>query len=142
MAKFKLLKPRVKNMAGRIRVLDLDEDVLIDPALAERKGYYKSQRWLNLRRDMMDRKCWCGCGRYAVVLDHLVGHEDRQAISVATMLRIPILPTWQDRFWKGPFVSLCSECHNRKTWFEAKGKLPDWIINRAARLPNTRTPEE
>jgi hypothetical protein len=134
MAKFKILKPRVRNVRSRVPILNVDEELMRDPASLDRKAMYRSDQWQQLRKTMLERKCWYGCGRYALVLDHLVGHDDKQAASAALLLRVPILPHWQDRFWKGPFISLCTTCHNRKTWLEQRGRLHEWIKSQGRRV--------
>lgn len=131
MGKFKLIKPRIKNMKGRVPLLQVPDDVAMDPNRAERKEMYKSERWLRLRRTQMEKRCWAGCGRYATTLDHLMGHDDQQAAAMSLALRIPIRPTWQERFWAGPFISLCHECHSRKTGYEQAGKLRQWVDGRS-----------
>ncbi|WP_170789699.1 hypothetical protein [Ruegeria lacuscaerulensis] len=42
-------------------------------------------------------------------------------------MQMTIKPTWQERFYEGPFLPLCEICHNAKTGKEAAGKLLDWM---------------
>jgi hypothetical protein len=127
MAKFKLLKPRMRNIRSRVPLMEIDETAMMSPERAERKTMYTSDRWVKLRRQMLEKKCWYGCGRYATTLDHLLGHDDGQAMRCAMALRVPADPDWQRRFWSGPFISLCNECHSAKTRQEAAGRLLDWL---------------
>lgn len=127
MAKFKMIKPRMRNIGPRVRLLEVGERDMMSDERRERRLMYTSDRWVKLRRGMIEKRCWYRCGRYATTLDHLYGHDDEQAARCMAMIRIPAQARWQDRFWAGPFVSLCQECHSTKTRQEASGRLLEWI---------------
>lgn len=96
---------------------------------ASRRDMYRDRRWHRLRWKMLtsiDAPC-AVCGQPATVLDHLVGHTDSQALKVATHLGLAIEPSWQARFYTGPFVTLCQQHHNQKTQQEMNGRLLDWV---------------
>lgn len=71
--------------------------------LIERKKLYASAQWRDLRAKMLRKYPACmRCGAPATVLDHALGHG----------------PGWRQRFWRGPFQSLCQSCHSTKTTTE------------------------
>lgn len=127
-SRFKLVKPRVKQAGPRVKTVRFDDEVGFSEELIERKEAYRSARWKALRKEKLEKRCWCGCGRYASRLDHLLGHDDAQAARVAEFLVLVQFKTnWRDRFFTGPFISLSEPCHNSKTWHENRGRLREWI---------------
>jgi 5-methylcytosine-specific restriction enzyme A len=64
-------------------------------------AWYKSARWQRIRQHQLRNSPFCvycrerGIARAATVCDHVIPHEDDV-----------------NRFWLGPFQSLCVECHN------------------------------
>ncbi len=93
-----------------------------------------SDRWKAVRTEILGsgNGCCALCGFRPkhwnlLHLDHLVGHRDDIAQDAAFCMQMTIKPTWQERFYEGPFLPLCEICHNAKTGKEAAGKLLDWM---------------
>jgi len=58
--------------------------------------WYKTARWQRLRSHQLQREPLCAmCKRIAEVCDHIEPHKGDE-----------------QRFWQGPFQSLCASCHN------------------------------
>lgn len=95
----------------------------------ERAEWRTGKHWRTLRKAMLDRaKCEaCPYPTPATELDHLLGHNDTQALEIMTAFNIHGDLSWRQRFWSGPFLKLCAPCHNRKTNFEQRGQLADWM---------------
>lgn len=108
-----------------------------DGAWQERRSMYQSKLWKIARKSHLSSRC-LKCRAYASVLDHFVGHRDDEAARVAERLGVHILPTWQERFYVGPFISLCDRCHSTKTVAEKNGKLMDWVTVMADPQGNPR----
>ena len=130
--RFKLAAPRIPQSKkyGRVKTLWIPEDLYretLTPERSERADLYRTELWADIRRRNLKAVCWCGCGEPAKELDHLLGHNNKQALDVALALGIPCAATWQERFWKGPFCSLSRSCHSRKTHAEKNGNLLGWI---------------
>jgi len=107
-------------------------EVVLPAPRASRVAFYRSERWKQVRGRIQGRGAECAaCGRRGrLVVDHLLGHDDeRQAERAAALLGVPYTPGWEERFWHGPFVLLCSDngCHSNKTVEETAGRLTDWI---------------
>jgi 5-methylcytosine-specific restriction protein A len=79
----------------------------MDPERAERRQLYMSPRWRALRARLLRSSPWCtrceqqGRKSRATVVDHVAGHVDAEG--------------WRERFFSGPFMTLCDVCHNIKT---------------------------
>jgi len=99
--------------------------------LQARKALYKTRDWYRTKARSKRKhggkpRCMV-CGKLANTFDHLVGHDDDQAVRVASALGIVALERWRDRFFEGPFVWLCQTHHSSKTRAEMDGKLLDWL---------------
>ena len=79
----------------------------------DRLKYYNTKTWRNIRSASLRRNPLCEKCRL-----------DYRKISVATVVdHIKPWETWKD-FVKGPFQSLCRQCHDDKTWFS---DIPEMI---------------
>jgi 5-methylcytosine-specific restriction endonuclease McrA len=78
-----------------------------------RKKWYSTRRWKKIRAAHLASSPWCvRCAREGIrtaarVVDHVQGHIDA---------------SWRERFWSGPFMSLCTNCHNAKTGRETQAR--------------------
>lgn len=125
-SRLKLVRPRMANVRGRVRMIEMEDELHFSPDLLERKALYQTDRWLDLRARKLEKRC-AVCGAYARNLDHFLGHDDDQATRVALRLGIPAAGDWRVRFWQGPFMSLCVSCHSTKTRMERDGRLMMWV---------------
>ena len=82
---------------------------------------YRTARWQRLRKAQLEKEPLCGyCAAqgYAVVAtvcDHIDGHPSGET---------------EEKFWSGPFQSLCQGCHNgAKQEQERRGSLRGGDIN-------------
>jgi hypothetical protein len=66
----------------------------------ERARLYAGARWKSVRREVLRQQPLCFvCQHKATVVDHVAGHGHG----------------WRERFFAGPFRSMCWPCHSRKT---------------------------
>ncbi len=128
-ARIKLLQnSRVPYMATRVKQIDIPHEES-DEAKARRDMRW-TPRWSKLRFRMKHREPICQICLVApsTTLDHLLGHTDDQAMAAAEGLHLKgVNPSWKVRFWEGPFLLSCSECHSKKTRFEMSGRLLAWL---------------
>jgi hypothetical protein len=77
--------------------------------LIERKRLYRGKHWRRVRAEQLAQQPYCAeCLRRgrrtpASVVDHVEGHLDAG---------------WRERFFRGPFESLCVPCHQVKVGLE------------------------
>lgn len=132
MAKLRITKiSKVRPARGPVPVFNQDADSGQSLEYQARLALYRSKDWRVLR-DRQKRLAGGSpvckkCGGPASILDHFLGHEDSQAAQIAEMLGIPAADRWRARFFRGPFIWLCSDCHNAKTQVEMNGRLIEWI---------------
>ena len=92
---------RTLAMARPVRVLGEG----YSDGLIERKKLYQGKRWRRVRAEQLAQHPHCAeCLRQgrrtrATVVDHALGHLDAG---------------WRERFYSGPFESLCLPCHQVK----------------------------
>lgn len=72
------------------------------------KRWYKTARWQRLRlRQLWDQPLCVFCKRVASVCDHVDPHKGDE-----------------DKFWGGPFQSLCKRCHDSDKQRMERGSKP------------------
>lgn len=119
---------RVPYAKSRVPIMPVEQTP--DQGWQERRALYESPAWTSLRFRMIhkDPRCQVCQNAPATTLDHLLGHDDRQAATCAAALALPpVAGSWRDRFWEGPFMTCCASCHSRKTRKEMAGKLIEWL---------------
>ena len=123
------LRPRLETMRSAIPTEQSTEK-------NERDAWYTSDRWKAIRRKVLPPNAICPICETskATVVDHLVGHDDYWAEEAAFCLGISVAPTWQERFWLGPFLPMCWSCHSRKTAQEQNGYLLNWMQDNWSKL--------
>ncbi|NOD96644.1 hypothetical protein GS610_05420 [Ruegeria sp. HKCCD6228] len=122
------MRSRLDPMGARISTRP--PSVITDVNRAIRDPMYQTKEWSQLRSKIMSRSsktCLiCGVNRVTHV-DHLLGHNDAIAAEAAFCLGVSAAPTWQGRFYEGPFLTLCGPCHSSKTVLEQNGRLLEWM---------------
>ena len=103
------MKPIIKMQKSSIRKQNGIQFGALNASYVERKKWYLSDRWRNLRESFLKEHPYCGvCGEqgkseFAIIVDHVEGHNP---------------DTWKENFFIGPFQALCWSCHSRKTMLE------------------------
>lgn len=135
-------KGRLRNMRSRLepmgaRISTRPPSVITDTDRAIRDPMYQTKKWRAIRGEVLKRSNRvCGiCGvNHATYVDHLLGHNDAIADEAAFCLGLSAAPTWQGRFYDGPFLAMCGSCHSSKTVLEQNGMLLSWIQDHWVKL--------
>lgn len=116
MSRLKSLKPRVGTLAPRIGYAGGDEASRSRHRDATQawRAWYKTSRWQKLRWSILVRDCftcklcgWIGNDTSFLVCDHVEPHRGDE-----------------DKFWAGPFQTLCKACHDKDKQREERRPLP------------------
>ncbi|WP_170427310.1 hypothetical protein [Ruegeria arenilitoris] len=126
-----LASGRVTTAAMPVRAtVDTDAGKHRDPDTLERREWYMSKRWRRIRGKHLFQQPNCVvCQVPGTQVDHLCGHNDEHAKYVIAALNLGAItsPDWRERFWHGPYVTLCHSHHSAKTQAEMRGRLFEWI---------------
>ncbi len=105
-----------RDSSSRLKVLE--------PIASDRgtkfKHLYKTARWSKLRAEVLKRDMYmcqlCGAvGEAAgkLVCDHVRGHPPDET---------------EEMFWRGPFQTVCEQCHNTVRAKEDNGMKKRWYV--------------
>ncbi len=126
--RLKTLRTGIKPARSPVRVYRPPQEQRYSLELQARKALYRGPDWKRLRIRHLRRFPYCvKCGEKANIVDHLLGHDDGQALAIMRATGIAGELNWRERFFTGPFISLCQPCHSVKSKAETAGRLREWI---------------